>query len=143
MIFSLLLLLLFPVSYHSDSELIFSRNWFKMADEDIQPLVCDNGTGMVKVSYQDYHLFRNNNLLSHLSIFTANSEGLHDIHWHHCWIVFWSDAMPTFRPDLQEMMLQGLCFLVLWVVHGTLVWWLGWARKMHMWGMRLSPSVVY
>jgi hypothetical protein len=26
--------------------------WKTMADEDIQPLVCDNGTGMVKVKLQ-------------------------------------------------------------------------------------------
>lgn len=25
-----------------------------MAEEDIQPLVCDNGTGMVKVMYQEW-----------------------------------------------------------------------------------------
>lgn len=30
-----------------------------MADtEDIQPLVCDNGTGMVKVKYKDDSIFK-------------------------------------------------------------------------------------
>ena len=51
-------------------------------------------------------------------------------------------AISFCRLDLLEMMLPGPCFLALSVAHVTLVWWLVWARKMHMLGMRLSPSVV-
>lgn len=39
-----------------------------MADaEDIQPLVCDNGTGMVKVMHHSWHLFLSS-IIMHLRV---------------------------------------------------------------------------
>ena len=71
-----------------------------MADsEDIQPLVCDNGTGMVKVWIQ---LCKAVNLLILLD----------------CYMIMAHSQMR--RLDLPEMMLQGLCSLALWVALATL-----------------------
>jgi hypothetical protein len=43
-------------TFNDNHDLYVSCRFVKMADaEDIQPLVCDNGTGMVKVSQLHLH----------------------------------------------------------------------------------------
>lgn len=66
-----------------------------MADgEDIQPLVCDNGTGMVKVRDRTFYDF--------------------------CYELIECDlTVINDRRDSPEMMLRGLCFRALLGVHVT------------------------
>ncbi len=100
-----------------------------MADaEDIQPLVCDNGTGMVKVSqYISCLLFGPSSVL--LLLFSYFETLLI-----YCFV---------YRLVLLVMMLLGQCFLVLWAGPVTLVLWLGWAKKMLMLVMKPNPRGVF
>jgi hypothetical protein len=71
-----------------------------MADaEDIQPLVCDNGTGMVKV-YMNHPIHYRSIFLLFCSVVNGTLIG-------------WNCNVPFFRLDLLEMMPHVLCFLVL------------------------------
>lgn len=77
-----------------------------MADtEDIQPLVCDNGTGMVKVLIQDLFIGLIIFILIAVSACFAIDSRIY--------IVIVLTDLKIFRLDLREMMLQELCFLVL------------------------------
>lgn len=99
--------------------------------EDIQPLVVDNGTGMVKVRTVYWILHSEDNvsakkILGSLSI---------------CALLILMDFYG--RLDLPEMMLLGLCFRVSSGGQDTQVLWWGWDKRMPMLGMKLSPREVY
>ena len=90
-----------------------------MADaEDIQPLVCDNGTGMVKVS---------------LDLFINFSSSMQNLLIFNGYVGLNFKVMLIFcRLVLLVMTLQELSSLVLLVVLDILVLWLEWDKKMPM-----------
>lgn len=103
----------------------------KMADsEDIQPLVCDNGTGMVKVS--------------HFTLAVASLIFNIVLHfWAYTLKFLWFLLPLANRLDSLAMMLLEQFFPVLLVDPATLVLWLVWAKKMLMLAMRLSQREEY
>lgn len=108
--------------------------------EDIQPLVCDNGTGMVKVcKHNSVPAFRNG-CSTFIYFFICLIVWFYDVS--KCGLNFDQNRVFLFRLDLLEMMLQEPCSQVLLVARVILGLWLAWARKMRMLEMRLSPSVV-
>lgn len=108
-----------------------------MADsEDIQPLVCDNGTGMVKVLHQIRKIIHGK-IKEQTFLLNATVFRLKDINLMSCLLM-----KICIRLGLREMMPQGPCFLALLVARVTLVSWWEWAKRMHMLGTKLSPNVV-
>jgi hypothetical protein len=81
-----------------------------MADEDIQPIVCDNGTGMVKVVMS--------------KVFSTKQLYSSDL------IVL--QLLNIYRPVLLVMMHQELSSPALWEDHAIPVSWLAWAKRMPM-----------
>lgn len=89
--------------------------------EDIQPLVCDNGTGMVKVSVNlELQYSENPMSLAVLNLF----------------------LLYLCRLGLQGMMLLEQFSQVLLVGPGTLGSWLGWDRRMPTWVTKLNLKEV-
>lgn len=92
-----------------------------MADaEDIQPLVCDNGTGMVKVSILSvwFHIIRSIYSDEKFSKFSAGTSA-----------DFFGIVINS-RLVLLVMMLQGQFSLVLLADLVTQASWLGWVKRM-------------
>jgi len=81
-----------------------------MADEDIQPIVCDNGTGMVKVVIS--------------KVFSTKQLYSCDL------IVL--QLLNIYRPVLLVMMHQELSSPALLEDHAIPVSWLAWAKRMPM-----------